>query len=182
MLGWTYCGWTKSIPHHFEPSLQSLFVGIYRRIIIPGFPRWCRILSIHSRMTVPLQPTIVLTGLPKHSESRDCESRAIAGGLLAYQTKIKNEYMGTLLVFQVMACLGSFVTFCGNFEQPNMCLGGHWTFGPHPCHKELTYGPLWYRASCPNALTCCPFLEGFPSECWFWEFKGDIPPILSIAQ
>ena len=25
-----------------------MFVGIYRKIIIPGFLRWCRIASIHS--------------------------------------------------------------------------------------------------------------------------------------
>ena len=37
-----------------KPWLKPLFVGIYQGIIIPGFLRWCRILSIHSsHNTVP---------------------------------------------------------------------------------------------------------------------------------
>ena len=35
------------IRSHFEIMAQPLFVRIYRRIIIPGILRWCRILSIH---------------------------------------------------------------------------------------------------------------------------------------
>ena len=43
-----YCGWTKSISHHFETMITSVcwyFQGNHQQ---PGFLRWCRILSIHS--------------------------------------------------------------------------------------------------------------------------------------
>ena len=42
--------WMDKILHHFEAIRKPLFVGIYQRIIIPGFLRWCRILSIHSML------------------------------------------------------------------------------------------------------------------------------------
>ena len=42
-----YYGWTKSCTT-WKPWLKPLFVGLYRRIILPGSLRWCRILSIHS--------------------------------------------------------------------------------------------------------------------------------------
>ena len=38
--------------HHFKTMGNLLFVGIYRGIIIPGFPGQCRISSIHSIITV----------------------------------------------------------------------------------------------------------------------------------
>ena len=47
----TSCGWTKYCTT-LKPWLKPLFVGIYR-VIIPGFLKWCRILSIHS-MNQPL--------------------------------------------------------------------------------------------------------------------------------
>ena len=43
----TYCGWTKSISHHFKTMVETLFVGC-KENIIPGLLRWCRISSIHS--------------------------------------------------------------------------------------------------------------------------------------
>ena len=42
----TYCGWTKLCPILNHGRL--LIVGIYRGITIPGFLRWCRIMSIHN--------------------------------------------------------------------------------------------------------------------------------------
>ena len=39
----TYCGWTKSISHHFETMVETIFVGIFKGIIVLGFLRWCRI-------------------------------------------------------------------------------------------------------------------------------------------
>ena len=50
--------WMEEILHHFEPWLNPWFVGIYRGIIIPGFVRWCRVLSIDSIM-----PTVVFGGI-----------------------------------------------------------------------------------------------------------------------
>ena len=38
------------ILHHLRNYGKPLFVGIYRGDIIPGFLRWCRISSIHSRV------------------------------------------------------------------------------------------------------------------------------------
>ena len=50
-----YCGWTKSISHHFEAVVETItFVGVYSGILILRFLRWCRISSIHSIR--PLHP------------------------------------------------------------------------------------------------------------------------------
>ena len=43
--------WMDGILHHLRNHEKPLFVGIYNGIIIPGFLRWCRILSIHSMDT-----------------------------------------------------------------------------------------------------------------------------------
>ena len=61
-LPWLYFGYLVLTHSHFrtsvdgpnpfpitlKPRLKSSFVGIYRRIIILGFLRWCRISSTHS--------------------------------------------------------------------------------------------------------------------------------------
>ena len=42
-----YCGWTQSCTT-WKPW-DTIFIGIYRGIIMSGFLGWCRISSIHSR-------------------------------------------------------------------------------------------------------------------------------------
>ena len=44
MNGANHLLWMDEILHHFE----TMLVGIYRGIVIPGFLRWCKILSTHS--------------------------------------------------------------------------------------------------------------------------------------
>ena len=40
-------------PHYFETMVETItFAGIYREFAIPGFLRWCRISSIHSRIGI----------------------------------------------------------------------------------------------------------------------------------
>ena len=47
--GVSYCGWTKTVSHHFEAmGNENGCWYLQGNQIIPGFVRWCKISSIHS--------------------------------------------------------------------------------------------------------------------------------------
>ena len=62
---------------------KYLFVGIYRGIMVPGFLRWCRILSIHSR------------GEPNKQRGKlKLGSLAFAGAAVALQARTRTQDVG----------------------------------------------------------------------------------------
>ena len=62
---WQYCGWTKSISHHFETMGNHCLLVFHRGSINLGFLRWCRISSIHSRKQAAMFLTLICFGHPQ---------------------------------------------------------------------------------------------------------------------
>ena len=120
---------------------ESLFVGMYRRIIIPGFLRWCRIASIHS---------IFLAGL---LAGRKCESRAAE--------TIKRRPAPPKL--ERALCASSFNRKSLSHRTWGSCAGSNWD---RPKLGPVHLTPRWrsglQRAKGPGDPGCAPVTSKYP--------------------
>ena len=64
---WTYCGWTKSVSHHYETIGNHCALEFTGASSVPGFFRWCEMDFVHPEY---FEKTLAFQTKPGVSQSR----------------------------------------------------------------------------------------------------------------